>query len=183
VDSGDELAVLALVAERLDAAGLPYMVSGSVAMNYYAQPRMTRDIDVVVALEPADAGQVHSLFEADFICESEVIREAIERRGMFNLIHREWVIKVDVIVRKDTPYRRQELARRRRVRMRSLELSIVSPEDLVLSKLDWARDSRSELQLGDVRNLLASVPDLDGRYLDHWAAELGVADLLASVRA
>lgn len=183
MDSGDELAVLALVAERLDAAGFPYMVSGSVAMNYYAQPRMTRDIDIVVALEPADAGRIQSLFEADFICEAGAIREAIDRRGTFNLIHRDWVIKVDVIVRKDTPYCREELARRRRVRSRSLELSIVSPEDLVLSKLDWAKDSRSELQLGDVRNPLVSVPDLDASYLDRWAAELGVADLLAEVSA
>jgi hypothetical protein len=182
VEPGDELAVLALVAERLDAAGLSYMVSGSVAMNYYAQPRMTRDIDIVVALEPAHASQIQSLFEADFICEASAICEAIARRGMFNLIHKEWVIKVDIIVRKDTPYRREELARRRRVRLRSLELSVVSPEDLVLSKLDWARESRSELQLRDVRNLLTSVPDLDGSYLDLWAAELGVTELLAEAR-
>ncbi len=183
VDPGDELSVLALVAERLDAAGLPYMVSGSVAMNYYAQPRMTRDIDIVVALEPPNATQIQTLFEADFICELDAIREAIDRRGMFNLIHREWVIKVDIIVRKDTPYRREEMARRRRVRLRSLELAIVSPEDLVLSKLDWARESRSELQFRDVRNIVAAVPDLDERYLERWAAELGVTGLLAEARA
>jgi len=58
----------------------------------------------------------------------------------------------------------------------------VAAEDLLLSKLYWAKDSRSELQLGDVRNLIACVPDLDWSYIDHWAAHLSVTTLLAEVR-
>jgi hypothetical protein len=158
------------------------MVSGSVATSYYAQPRMTRDIDVVVALEPADADRVATLFADEFYCDVEVIRDAARQRAMFNLIHTELVVKVDFIVRKDSAYRRTEFKRRRRVRIAGFETWIVSAEDLVLSKLVWAKPSRSELQLGDVRNLIVSVTDLDWPYLERWAADLDVLELLEEVR-
>ena len=45
-----ELEVLKIVSERLEAAHIPYMLTGSFAMAYYGQPRMTRDLDLVVAL-------------------------------------------------------------------------------------------------------------------------------------
>lgn len=90
-------------------------------------------------------------------------------------------MKVDLIVRKDGPFRREELRRRRRVRIDGFEVFVVTAEDLVLSKLEWARESRSEMQLRDVRNLLASVPDLDRAHLDRWAQEIGVGDLLRDV--
>jgi len=50
--------VLKLVATRLDAASIAYMVSGSMAMNFYAQPRMTRGLDIAVELTPADADRI-----------------------------------------------------------------------------------------------------------------------------
>ena len=86
------------------------------------------------------------------------MRNAVAERGTFNLIHTALVLKVDCVVRKDSEYRREEFRRRRRVpRSTSSRCSLVAPEDLIISKLDWARESRSEVQLTDVRNLLASV--------------------------
>jgi hypothetical protein len=180
---GDELDVLKLVTERLDAAGFLYMVSGSVAMNFYAQPRMTRDVDIVVALQAQDAARFSSLFEADFYCDAEDVREAIAHRSLFNLVHLDKSVKIDVIVRKDSPYRREEFARRRRMSVENFALWVVSREDLVLSKLDWAKESHSELQLRDVRNLLSSVSDLDMDYVDRWARNLGISELLAEARS
>ena len=79
-------------------------------------------------------------------------------------------------MRKRGAYRLLEFGRRRRVAFADFEVWIVSKEDLILSKLYWARDSRSETQLRDVRNLLAS--GYDGAYVERWARELGVGDLL-----
>jgi hypothetical protein len=135
----EELEVLRTVAGRLDAADIPYMLTGSMALNYYAVPRMTRDIDLVVELGPGDADRLVQLFEHDFYVEPEAVRRAIAAQGIFNLIHDAHVIKVDCVVRKDTEYRREEFARRRRVDIAGQPLSIVAPEDLVISKLDWAR--------------------------------------------
>jgi len=179
----DELEVLKLVATRLEAAGIAYMVSGSMAMNYYAQPRMTRDIDIVVELAPADVERVVALFAADFYCDADAVRDAIARRFMFNIIHTDLAVKVDLIVRKTSPYREAEFLRRREATVAGVRLWLVSPEDLLLSKLAWAKDSRSEIQLNDVRNLIACVPTLDWPYVDRWASELTVATLLAEVRA
>lgn len=98
-----------------------------------------------------------------------MIADAVAHRSAFNLIHDRTVIKVDCIVRKATPYRRVELARRRPVTIAGRVVQVVAPEDLLLSKLAWARPSRSEVQLRDVRSLIACVPDLDWPYLERWA--------------
>lgn len=177
----DELDVLKTVTARLDAAGIPYMVTGSTALNYYAVPRMTRDIDLVAELSVADVGRVCDLFQADFDLDREAVRQAIDRQSTFNVIHVALAVKVDLVVRKDTEYRRTEFARRREVAFEGHRFSIVAPEDLVISKLDWARDTRSEVQLGDVRNLLRAVPDIDRAYLERWVSGLGLGALYREV--
>lgn len=176
----EELEVLWVVTRRLEEAGLPYMLTGSIATSYYAVPRMTRDIDLVVELAPADAERVCALFEPDFYVDRDAVREAVAERGTFNLIHGGLVVKVDVMVRKDTEYRREEFRRRRRVAIGDLDVYVVAPEDLIISKLDWARDTRSAVQLADVRNLLASA-ELDQAYLQRWVARLGLEPLYREV--
>lgn len=143
---------------------------------------MTRDVDLVVELEPADAVRVVAMFDAEFICDVDRIRDAIARRSMFNLIHTEAVVKIDVIVRKDSPYRAEEFRRRRRATIDGVEMWVVSPEDLILSKLDWAGESRSALHLRDVRNVIAAQSSLDWPYVEAWAARIGVLELLNEVR-
>jgi hypothetical protein len=177
----NELDVLRDVTQRLESAGIAFMLTGSVAMNYYAQPRMTRDIDLVVALDEGQAETIVHLFEADYYVDNQAVSRAIAQRSIFNLIHNESIIKVDCIVLKSNAYRQEEFGRRERVSLGDFQTWIVSREDLILSKLYWAKESRSELQLGDVRNLL--VPDCDVVYLQSHAAELGVEELLREVWA
>lgn len=173
----NELDVVRDVSRRLEEAGLAFMLTGSMAMNYYATPRMTRDIDLVVALELASVATLETLFVPDYYLSVEAARQAVRQASMFNLIHQESVIKVDFIVRKQSPYRQVEFERRQRARVDDFVTWIVSKEDLILSKLTWAAPSHSELQLRDVKNLLAT--GVDRAYLDQWADELGVKELLA----
>jgi hypothetical protein len=88
VNGSEELQVLAIVTGRLDSAGLPYMLTGSMALNYYAVPRMTRDIDLVVELSEPAGDVLIELFRDDFYVDADAVREAIADRGSFNLIHR-----------------------------------------------------------------------------------------------
>jgi hypothetical protein len=178
----EQLDFLKLIAQRLDSASIAYMVTGSMAMGLYAVPRMTRDIDLVVEFSPGDAERIASLFEKDCYIDLDSIRDAVARHGMFNIIHNEWIIKVDFIVRKDTEYRKVEFERRRNVDVQGSTVSIVTPEDLILSKLCWARDSQSEIQQDDVRHLIKSVVGLDWPYLEKWAVTLGVGVLLGQVK-
>jgi hypothetical protein len=168
----DELALIQDVVQRLDRAGLACMLTGSMAMSFYAEPRMTRDVDLVLEMEDADAERVHALFEDDYYVSLQAVREAVEHASMFNVIHSESLIKVDLIIRKDEPYRRVEFARRQPVRIGDVEVYLVSKEDLILSKLVWAKDSQSEQQLRDVQNLIGTGYDRD--YLEGWLHELGL---------
>src|SRR5687767_2175560 len=101
-----------------------------MAMNYYAQPRMTRDIDIVVALTPKDTDAIVRLFTPDYYVARDAVNSSIAHQSLFNLIHQESVIKVDFIVRKNTPYRRAEFERRQRVTVKDFSVWIVSKEDL-----------------------------------------------------
>ena len=173
----EELAVLKEVTRRLNRAKISYMVTGSIAANFYTVPRMTRDIDIVVELPDRDISRFIALFQNDFYLEPRTVREAVKGKGMFNLIQNDYVIKVDFVVRKDSEYRRTEFARRREITIEGQAINIVAPEDLILSKLFWARDSGSEAQLLDVRNLLKTVKKLNRPYLTRWAKRLGIGSL------
>lgn len=178
----DELDVLKSVAVRLAAAGIPYMVTGSMAANFYAVPRMMRGIDLVVELSERDIDRVTHLFHQEYYIERDMVQRAVRDQAMFNMIHNTLVVKVDCVVRKETEYRREEFARRRAVSVADQQVFIVAPEDLILSKLDWAKESRSQMQLDDVRNLLRSVQGLDTVYLNRWADRLGLTTLYQEVR-
>lgn len=179
----DELDILKSVATRLEAAGISYMVTGSMAANFYTTPRMTRDIDLVIELSEEDIHRVVQLFQDEYYIDRDMVEQAVRNRSMFNMIHNALVVKVDCVVRKDNDYRREEFSRRRPVAIAGQQVFIVAPEDLILSKLDWAKESRSQSQLGDVRNLLRSVQGLDMAYLNHWVERLGLAELYREVCA
>jgi hypothetical protein len=178
----DELDVLKSVAAHLAGAGVPYMVTGSMAANFYAVPRMTRDIDLVIELSERDVDRITRLFQQEFYIDRDMVQQAVRDHAMFNMIHNALVVKVDCVVRKDTDYRREEFARRRAVSIEDQRIFVVAPEDLILSKLDWAKESRSQVQLDDVRNLLRSVQGLDTAYLNRWVDRLGLAALYQEVR-
>lgn len=171
-----ELFALSDVCARLDGAAIAYMLTGSLAMSFYARPRMTRDIDLVVAIEAADSQRLIEALGADYHADASAIASAIQAARPWNIIHLPSVVKIDLIPRKSTVYRRVEFERRRNVDLAGVPLWIVSVEDLVLSKLEWSRQSRSEQQQRDVRLLLAT--PLDRAYLDEWAQRLGLTQLL-----
>lgn len=172
----NEIDVLRDLVSRFAKGRIDYMLTGSLAMNYYAEPRMTRDIDVVVALDSNDVKTIVELFGSDYYLAREAITRAIANGSVFNVIHNETIIKVDCIVRKGSEYRRLEFDRRVAITIQDFPVWVASKEDLIISKLDWARDSHSAMQLGDVRNLMST--GYDKKYLKHWTLVLGLGELL-----
>ena len=170
-----ELNVLKIVSERLAAAGLDFMLTGSFALTFYATPRMTRELDFVVALRITDVETLADLFSPDFFVDAALVQAAITDQRLFNMMHYQSGIKIDVIVRKDAEYRLLEFARRVPFDLAGSTSWIVTKEDLILSKLVWAQAGASELQMRDVRTLL--IEPLDREYLHTWAPQLGVATL------
>ncbi len=178
----DQLAVVQWLAQKLDEAGIAYMFTGSMALTFYSIPRMTRDIDIVVEIDMTHLDRLMSLFSETCYIDRASVQRAIESAGMFNIIHQGLLIKADFIVRKPDAYRVEEFRRRREVQVGTTRLSVVSPEDLLLSKLVWAKDTESEMQMRDVEQLVRNLPDLDWHYIDAWADTLAVYHLVRKIR-
>lgn len=176
----NEIDIIRDISSMFDKLEIPYMLTGSIAMNYYATPRMTRDIDVVVEIGRENIEALVSTFSTDYYISEVAVREAIQAESMFNLINLESVIKVDCIVRKNSEYRQIEFERRKKIELDDFITYIVSKEDLILSKLVWAESAHSEMQLQDVVNLLRS--GYDEKYLESWANILEVSNLLYEIR-
>ena len=174
----EQLEFVKLVVSRLESAGIPYMMTGSMAMSIYAVPRMTRDVDFVIECTPDDASRIAQLFGADCYVDESSVRRAACEHSAFNIIHNEWITKADFIVRKDEEYRKVEFDRRQSIDIGGVNVFVVRPEDLILSKLSWSMNGDSELQLRDAVSLCASASEVDWAYLERWASVLGVSELL-----
>lgn len=173
-----EAELLRRVVAALDAAGIAHMVTGSLASAVHGQPRATRDIDVVI--DPQDAA-LEVLVEAFPVDRFYVgnPHAALAKRDMFNLIDTQSGWKVDFIIRKDRAFSREEFARRLPTFIAGVRTFISTPEDAILSKLEWSSTSESELQRRDVAEMIiANLDTLDRSYLEHWARELGLSGLL-----
>ena len=171
---------LASVVRILTQCGIPYMLTGSVAASYHGRPRATHDADLVIDPTPEQLEcLLTSLQGADFYVDRDGAREAMRRRGQFNAIEMRYACKIDLIVRQDRPFSETEFGRRVAVDLTfGRNISIVTPEDAILSKLEWARKSGdSEKQLADAVGVLDLNRSVDRRYIERWAHELGVADL------
>jgi Mg-chelatase subunit ChlI len=168
------------VARLLEALNIPYMIVGSIASSHHGRPRSSHDADVVIDPAPASLDVlVQRLADSGFYVDAKRAREALASRRQFNVIDTESASKVDLIVRKDRPFNREEFRRRYRAEIsEGVRCDIATAEDTVVSKLEWARKSgESEKQLGDVAGILEVQPDLDRAYVSRWAEELGVTDL------
>ncbi len=163
---------------RLEALGLPYMVTGSTASMIYGEPRLTLDVDLVVELAAERAAEFLDAFpEAEFYRPPlEVVRVECSReaRGHFNLIHHGTGMKADVYVAVSDPLHRWGLARRRRIRFGQGQLSLAPPEYVILRKLEFFREGGSEKHLRDVRAMLAAGVELDRAFLESEVRQRGL---------
>jgi hypothetical protein len=174
--------LLASVIGRLERAGIPYMVTGSLASSYHGAPRATFDVDIVVDPEPeALAALVDGLQAAAFYVDRNVALDALASRSQFNAIGPD-ASKVDFIIRRDRPFSREEFSRRQPADLLGTAGYVTTAEDLVLAKLEWAAASGSDRQLSDVVGILAIAGPLDAAYIDRWAGVLGVADTWQCLR-
>jgi len=173
----DQKAVLQDCIGRFERLGIAYMLTGSMAMVNYAIMRLTADIDIVIEAAASDAEKIIAEFEPDYYVPHGRVRDAISRRFMFNLLHQEKLVKVDCVIRKETEFQREAFSNRKKIRFSDFDVWIIGREDLILSKLNWAKDTRSEMQMRDAANILRNGYDED--YIKHWAAKLGIENLLA----
>lgn len=172
----DQERILKDCTARFERLGIKYMLTGSMAMLNYAVGRMTRDIDIVIEASNTDAKAIIDEFEPDYYVPHGRVSDAINRKFMFNLLHQESVVKIDCVIRKDTEFQKKAFANRKKIKFGDFEVWTISKEDLILSKLHWAKDTKSEMQLRDVANMLRT--EYDENYVQTWAKNLKVENLL-----
>jgi len=163
--------LLKTVTGMLDKKGIPYMISGSLALNVYCIPRMTMDIDIVIELDQSNLTEFMTIFSEGYYLNDETVKTEIRKRGMFNVIDHRTGLKIDFIVRKDTEYRQLEFSRRIRKEIDDIPVWIVTPEDLAISKIGWIQQLQSDRQAGDIK-LLLDLPGIDKNYIISWCRTL-----------
>ena len=184
MSSPDILEALAPVVDVFELLGVRYQVGGSVASSVHGVARSTLDIDLVADIREKDVVVFTRALEADYYIDSTAIMDAIHRRASFNLVHLGTMIKIDVFIVKDRPYDTEALSRRRFDTLdedSSSKFYLSSPEDAVLSKLQWYEDGGrvSEQQWKDILGVLKVQRDkLDLEYIKYWASNLNVSELL-----
>jgi hypothetical protein len=177
-----ELLVDAL--RRLNGLDLPYMLTGSMASNFWGVPRTTHDIDFVVAFERREASGIAAALEDGFFVEERAILDALDRPYMFNAIDRRSALKIDFWTLRQEEFEQEMFARRLRVVLFGEAAWIATAEDTLLHKLYWNRITPSERQLGDAAGIVAvQASALDRAYLERWARELDVEDVLSDLLA
>ncbi len=165
---------LKAVASAMEVSGIPYMIVGSLAAAVYGEPRLTRDVDLVVNVSGHKAASILTTFPAEdyYVPPLEIIAQEFSRRGQFNILHMPSGLKVDVVVQKSTDHGTSEFARRRRVELLpGLMTWVAAPEDVIIAKLRYYREGESEKHLRDIRGIKAQI-SLDQSYLDYWIQEL-----------
>lgn len=155
---------------RFEDLKIEYMVTGSFAMGVYVPSRTTYDIDVVLEIREDQAESFERRFSPDFYVDSLSVRRAIGNESMFNIVSNVNGVKVDCIIRKGDAFERVKFQRREKADIEGIDFWVSSKEDLMLSKLQWARNTLSEMQLRDIARLAET--GYDQPYLGDWIGRL-----------
>ncbi len=164
------LEVLQKVCRSLNEHNIQYMISGSIALNIYALPRMTMDIDIVIELPENMIEEFIALFPESYLDEI-IIMQQVKSRGMFNIIDVKSGFKIDFIMRKDSEYDKLAFNRKHKIREFNTDIWVIDLNDLVIAKLRRIQEYQSEKQILDIKNLLLN-PERDMKYLKKWCIKL-----------
>ncbi len=179
------LAVFQQVIASLESAQIEYMLVGSIAAMMYGEPRLTRDMDLVIEIAPNAKDTISVLFPAPeyYAPPPEVVRQEVLNRGQFNILHIPSGLKVDLMIRKNSSHAQTEFARRQRLALTSdFEVCVAMPEDVILKKLEFFRQGLSQKHLMDIKGILLATA-VDHDYIERWVAVLGLNESWATARA
>ncbi len=168
----------------LENLHIPYLVTGSVAAMVCGEPRLTNDIDIVAAVEEKHIPGLLAAFPPEkFYISEDMIRDAIRRKGQFNIIHPASGLKVDIIIKVDNPFNTSRFTRLKRIYpSESFQANFAAPEDVIIKKMEYYREGGSEKHLRDITGILkVSRDEIDYGYISEWAERLCLAEIWKAV--
>lgn len=176
--------LLEKIVSVFDHLRISYLVTGSVAAMAYGEPRLTNDIDIVAAIQERHVpGLIAAFPEEEYYLSDEMIREAIRHQGQFNIIHPSSGLKIDVIIRRDTPFDASRFSRARRIHpAETYEANFAAPEDVIIKKMEYYKAGGSEKHLRDITGILrVSGDEADRQYIAQWARRLGLMEIWEAI--
>lgn len=159
------------IVDVLNELRIPYMLSGSMAMNVYIISRLTKDFDFVVYMQAPQVSTFVKQFEGGYYCDEGAVKDAVANGNMFNIIDHSSNFKADFFIMKDTDYHIEAFNRRNEVEHYERSFFLASVEDLIISKMIWVQDSQSAQQMIDLTNLI-DLDNLDRIYINKWIKRL-----------
>ncbi len=170
----------------LDSLNIPYFIGGSLASSLHGIPRATQDIDLIADINNTIIPKLIDAFKEEFYIDENMVREAIEHKSSFNMIHLQTIYKVDIFVPDNKDFQ-DEMSRRVRYFIPDKikkEIFIASAEDIIIQKLRWFRlgGEVSEKQWNDVLGVVRVQFDkLDLNYLKTQSEKYDLTILLEKV--
>ncbi len=170
--------------EVLEKFGIRYAVGGSIASSFYGKVRFTVDADITVEPFRDIAEKIYEILQKKFYISKSAMFQALDSYSSFNIIHNMTSFKIDVFICKNIDFQIQMLEHPKRVKLNEQienKFSVVSPEDIILLKLQWyeSTERTSKKQWDDILGVLSvQKTKLDYDYLKKWAHNLGLTELL-----
>jgi len=173
----DPIKVLIKIAKILDELKIDYYVTGGFAVSVWGKPRFTADIDLVIKLSHQKntlSHKIQALFPTGYIDKNQ-IEAALLSLGQFNFIEPGSGLKIDFYIAKQDEFD-QECFRNSRPEDLGYKIKMISPENLILSKLIWYKEAGSDRHLEDIASVLDVSKNINRKYLTSWARKLGLGD-------
>lgn len=172
------------LAFALESTGVPYMLTGSLASSLYGVPRSTNDIDFIVFPTRVQlTALLQFLKRLGLFVQDDQAFEALDKGSMFSVIDFQNSWKVDFIIRKERDFSINEFSRRKTHEVEGIRLTLASPEDVIIAKLEWAKMGETQQQIIDAAGILRlQGHKLDMAYIEKWVETLCLQDQLAAAR-
>ena len=177
--------LLQKIVEVFERIQIPDLITGAVASMAYGEPRLTNDIDIVAAVEERHIGDLLKAFPSnEFYADGETMRKAIRDGGQFNIIHPASGLKVDIIIKQNTPFDSSRFGRLRRIYpAESYQANFASPEDVIIKKMEYYKGGGSEKHLRDIAGILKiSGETVDKDYIAEWSRRLGLTEIWDAIQ-
>lgn len=181
----DQFEFLEKVIRILERLQVSYLVTGSVAAMAYGEPRLTNDIDIVAALDDRHISDLLKAFPSgEFYISEEAMREAVRHQRQFNIIHPTSGLKVDIMIKQDTPFDDSRFRRVRRIQpAETYQANFASPEDVIIKKMEFYKEGGSEKHLRDITGILkVSGEEIDRDYIAYWAERLRLMEIWDAIQ-
>ena len=168
---------LVKISQVLDKLKIEYAVSGGIAVSVWGRPRYTADLDIVIEISSREKIEdlmrgLMKKFKTGYL-DKETVLTAFKEKGEFNLIEPEYGLKADFFVIGSEEHQKLEIKRAKNKKIGRQLIKFISPEDLIIAKLKWYRESQSDRQLEDIVTVLEG-SNIDQKYLKTWIKKLGL---------